>query len=66
MRGRNLVLTAIAQSRGGTAKAIPHFVRLDFAHATQSVLHAMADRHGLRNRGVQQEAPLSVPDVSGL
>ena len=53
----------IAQSRGGTAKAIPHFIRLDFAHATQSVLYAMAIVMacatavavlGLR-RGVQQE-----------
>jgi EmrB/QacA subfamily drug resistance transporter len=34
----------ISQSRGGSGStaSIPHFVRLDFAHATQSVLYVMA------------------------
>lgn len=34
----------IAQSRAGGAKiaSIPHFVQLDFAYATRSVLHVMA------------------------
>ena len=55
----------IAQSRGsGSAKAIPHFVRLDFAYATRTVLLGMAGVMaaaavvallGLR-RGVQTEA----------
>ncbi len=55
---------SISQSRSGDVKAIPHFVRLDFAHATQSVFHAMAGIMaaaavvafvGLR-RGVQTDA----------
>jgi EmrB/QacA subfamily drug resistance transporter len=35
---------SISQSRGGggSAAAIPHFVRLDFAYATRSVLYVMA------------------------
>ncbi len=32
----------IAQSRSGSVSAIPHFVRLDFAYATRSVLYVMA------------------------
>ncbi len=32
---------SISQSQGGTG-AIPHFIRLDFAYATRSVLYAMA------------------------
>jgi EmrB/QacA subfamily drug resistance transporter len=36
--------SSIAQSRGGSGSvaAIPHFVRLDFAYATRSVLYVMA------------------------
>ncbi len=36
--------SALAQSQGGTGRAssIPHFVRLDFAYATRSVLYGMA------------------------
>ena len=36
--------SSIAQSRGGggSVSVIPHFVRLDFAYATRSVLYAMA------------------------
>ncbi len=34
---------AISESQGnGSGRAIPHFIRLDFAHATRSVLLAMA------------------------
>ena len=53
----------IAQSRSGSVSAIPHFVRLDFAYATRSVLYVMAAIMavaaitafvGLRT-GVQQE-----------
>jgi EmrB/QacA subfamily drug resistance transporter len=38
------VATRLSQARGGNggAGAIPHFVRLDFAYATRSVLYAMA------------------------
>jgi len=32
----------ISQSRGGSVASIPHFVRLDFAYATRSVLYVMA------------------------
>jgi hypothetical protein len=55
----------IAQSRSGeaTAPAIPHFIRLDFAYAIQSVLYAMAAIMAVAaviglvglTRGVQQE-----------
>src|ERR1700678_1642574 len=34
--------SSIAQSRSGSTASIPHFIRLDFAHATQSVLYVMA------------------------
>ena len=57
----------IAQSQGGNgaSAAIPHFVRLDFAYATRSVLYVMAAIMaaaavvafaGLRS-GVQEDAP---------
>jgi EmrB/QacA subfamily drug resistance transporter len=55
----------LAQSHSAGAGAIPHFVRLDFAYATRSVLYVMAAIMaaaaivaflGLR-AGVQQEAP---------
>jgi EmrB/QacA subfamily drug resistance transporter len=32
----------ISQSQGGSIASIPHFVRLDFAYATRSVLYVMA------------------------
>jgi predicted MFS family arabinose efflux permease len=40
----NAEASSISQSQGGSgsASAIPHFVRLDFADATQSVLYVMA------------------------
>jgi hypothetical protein len=61
----------ISQSRGGggSTASIPHFVRLDFAHATQSVLYVMAAIMavaaiagfiGLR-AGVQEETDESEP-----
>jgi hypothetical protein len=34
--------SAIAHSNGGGTGAIPHFIRADFAAATQVVLYAMA------------------------
>jgi MFS family permease len=34
--------SSIAQSQGGSTATIPHFVRVDFASATQSVVRAMA------------------------
>jgi EmrB/QacA subfamily drug resistance transporter len=60
----------IAQSRSGSVSAIPHFVRLDFAYATRSVLYVMAAIMavaaitafvGLR-RGVQEELDTTEPD----
>jgi EmrB/QacA subfamily drug resistance transporter len=56
---------SMAQSSSRSASAIPHFIRVDFAHATQTVLYVMAAimlaagiaaRIGLE-RGVQIEAP---------
>ncbi len=60
----------IAQSRSGSVSAIPHFVRLDFAYATRSVLYVMAAIMavaaitafvGLR-AGVQQELDTTESD----
>src|ERR1022692_1512535 len=34
--------SSISQSQGGSVASIPHFVRLDFAYATRSVLYVMA------------------------
>jgi EmrB/QacA subfamily drug resistance transporter len=60
---------SMAQSRGASAGAIPHFVRLDFAYATRSVLYAMAAIMviaavvaliGLR-AGVQEQAAEQAP-----
>jgi EmrB/QacA subfamily drug resistance transporter len=63
--------TTIAQSQGHVG-AVPEFIRLDFAHATRSVLYAMAvimaagavvGFAGLR-RGVQQEADAAVTEAA--
>ncbi len=60
-----------SQSGSGSSASIPHFVRLDFAYATRSVLYAMAAIMavaavvallGLR-RGVQEDARASEPDA---
>ncbi|HXC45537.1 MAG TPA: MFS transporter [Solirubrobacteraceae bacterium] len=57
--------SSISQSQGGSVASIPHFVRLDFAYATRSVLYLMAAIMaaaavvallGLR-AGLQQQAP---------
>jgi EmrB/QacA subfamily drug resistance transporter len=69
---------SISQSRGGSGSvaSIPHFVRLDFAYATRSVLYVMAGIMaaaaivallGLR-AGVQEEADMSgiEPDTEAL
>jgi hypothetical protein len=55
----------ISQSRagGGSIESIPHFVRLDFAYATRSVVYVMAAIMAVAmivafvglQRGVQQE-----------
>jgi EmrB/QacA subfamily drug resistance transporter len=61
----------VAQSRSGSTAAIPHYVRLDFAYATRSVLYVMAAVMaaaavvalvGLQ-RGVQEETEVSEPDL---
>ncbi len=61
------------RSGGGGAGAIPHFIRLDFAHATQTVLYIMAAVMaaaaivafvGLR-AGVQKEEPAAASDQPG-
>jgi hypothetical protein len=62
---------AQSQSASGGAAAIPHFVRLDFAYATRSVLYVMAAimalaavtaflglRAGVQEDAVQEEAAL--------
>jgi EmrB/QacA subfamily drug resistance transporter len=64
--------SSISQSQGGNGSvaSIPHFVRLDFAYATRSVLYVMAAIMaaaaiaafvGLR-AGVQEEAPTTEAD----
>ena len=69
--------SVLAQSQGfggsgraGASAAIPHFVRLDFAYATRTVLYVMAGimavarlvaMIGLR-RGVQEETPALTAD----
>jgi EmrB/QacA subfamily drug resistance transporter len=70
--------SSISQSRGGSGSvsSIPHFVRLDFAYATRSVLYVMAAimavaaivaLAGLR-AGVQQEVdvPETDPEAAAL
>jgi EmrB/QacA subfamily drug resistance transporter len=60
-----------SQSGSGSTASIPHFVRLDFAYATRSVLYTMAAIMavaavvallGLR-RGVQEDAHAGEPDA---
>jgi len=59
------IASHLSQSRSGNVSSIPHYVRLDFAYATRSVLYVMAAIMaaaavvallGLR-RGLQQETP---------
>jgi EmrB/QacA subfamily drug resistance transporter len=61
----------LSQSRSGSVASIPHYVRLDFAYATRSVLYVMAAIMaaaavvallGLQ-RGVQEETQASEPDL---
>jgi EmrB/QacA subfamily drug resistance transporter len=65
----------IAQSRGGSVASIPHFVRLDFAYATRSVLYVMAAimaaaavtafvglRAGVQEETVESAAPVGAAD----
>jgi hypothetical protein len=67
--------STISQSRAGNGSiaAIPHFVRLDFAYATRSVLYVMAAIMaaaaivaftGLR-AGVQEQEDSAVTDPGG-
>ncbi len=60
----------LSQSRSGSTTSIPHYVRLDFAYATRSVLYVMAAIMvaaavvallGLR-QGVQEETPATGAD----
>ncbi len=59
------------QSGGGSVASIPHFVRLDFAYATQTVLYVMAAIMAAAavvallglERGVQEDAPAEEPDA---
>ncbi len=64
----------ISQSHGGGSLAgIPHFVKLDFAYATQTVFYVMAGIMAVAavvgvlglKRGVQEEADLATPAVEG-
>ena len=65
----------ISQSRagGGSIESIPHFVRLDFAYATRSVMYAMAAIMAVAmivalvglQRGVQQEPEAAEGDPEG-
>lgn len=68
----NAQASSIAQSQGGSTASIPHFVRLDFAYATQSVVRAMAVFMavaavvavvGLRH-GVQEEREATPADAT--
>ena len=66
---------SLAQSHGsGSVASIPHFYRVDFAYATQTVLYVMAGIMaaaavvallGLR-RGVQQEPQATTADQTGI
>jgi fucose permease len=69
--------SSIAQSRSGSTASIPHFIRLDFAQATQTVLYVMAaimaaaaiaGMIGLR-AGVQEETAetpeQNLPELAG-
>lgn len=73
---------SLSQAKGGSGgvSAIPHFVRLDFAYATRSVLYAMAAimaaaaivaflglRAGLQEEvGQNEPEDLADPDDGGL
>jgi EmrB/QacA subfamily drug resistance transporter len=64
--------SALSQSQGGHAGPIPHFVKLDFAYATRSVLYAMAGIMAVAavvalvglERGVQVELSDADPAVT--
>jgi MFS family permease len=66
------VASRYSQSQGGqSVSSIPHYVSLDFAHATQSVLYVMCGIMGFAGlvafvalrRGLQEAAPLSAAGV---
>jgi EmrB/QacA subfamily drug resistance transporter len=67
-----------SQSGSGSAASIPHFVRLDFAYATRSVLYAMAAvmafaaivaflglTHGVQEEVPAEESGASERDIGG-
>jgi EmrB/QacA subfamily drug resistance transporter len=62
-----------SQGAGGSAAQIPHFIRLDFAEATQSVLYVMAAIMALAaiaafvglRAGVQEETDATEEDSAG-
>jgi EmrB/QacA subfamily drug resistance transporter len=64
----------LSQSRSGSVASIPHFVRLDFADATQTVLYVMAGVMALAaivallglRAGVQEEVPAASPDAEAV
>jgi MFS family permease len=77
----NAAASSLSQSRSGNVASIPHFIRIDFAQATQTVLYilagvmavaAMVALFGLP-AGIQQEAatpataakPEQSPDAAG-
>jgi EmrB/QacA subfamily drug resistance transporter len=76
------VASSISQSRGGSGSvsSIPHYIRLDFAHATQTVFYVMAAimaaaaivgfiglRAGVQEEVVEAEVPegRSSPEMAG-
>ena len=70
----NAAASRLSQSRSGSVASIPHFVRLDFADATQTVLYVMAGVMALAavaallglRAGVQEEVPAASPDAEAL
>jgi EmrB/QacA subfamily drug resistance transporter len=67
----NAAASSLSQSRSGSVASIPHFVRLDFAEAVQTVLYVMAGVMaaativallGLR-RGAQEDVAASETDA---
>ena len=59
----------LAQSRGGgsgtSTASIPHFIRLDFAYATRTVLYVMAGDHGRRGDRGHPRAAARRPGRAG-
>jgi EmrB/QacA subfamily drug resistance transporter len=68
------VAAQLAQSHSGSVASIPHFVSLDFAHATSTVLYVMCGIMAFTGvvaffgleRGRQEVADLEVPASAGV